>query len=64
MNLAHWLDRRAAATPEAPALFAGIRQVADYAAFAGQARAVAAWLRLRGVQPEDRVGLLMRNDPA
>lgn len=64
MNLAHWLVRRAAVSPDAPALFLGDVQVADYAAFAVQARSVAGWLQARGVQPGDRVAILMRNDPA
>lgn len=64
MNLAHWLVRRAAVSPNAPALFSGDVMVADYAAFAAQARSVASWLQGRGVQPGDRVGLFMRNDPA
>lgn len=64
MNLAQWLVRRAAVSPTAPALFSGITEVADYARFAAQAQSVAAGLQARGVQPGQRVALLMHNDPA
>lgn len=64
MNLALWLERRAALSPAAPALFAGQTLVADYADFALQARAVAGWLHQRGVVAGDRVALFMHNDPA
>ena len=40
MNLAEWLVRAATLNPEAPALFHGARQVADYAGFAARAAAI------------------------
>lgn len=63
MNLAHWLERTATATPDRPALFLGEQQVATYGTFFAQARAVAGWLQVQGVQPGDRVGIFMRNVP-
>ncbi|MBD3662890.1 AMP-binding protein [Sulfitobacter sp. TSTF-M16] len=63
MNLATWLARRAALSPEAPALFEGTEQVADYAAFADQAARVAGWLTAQAVQPGDRVAIFMGNCP-
>ena len=63
MNLAHWLVRRAALSPDWPALFSGREQVADYAAFEVKARAVAAWLQGHGIKPGDRVGIFMKNVP-
>ncbi|MGJ8628388.1 MAG: AMP-binding protein [Sulfitobacter sp.] len=63
MNLAQWLVRRAAMSPDRPALFLGLNQVADYAEFEARARAVAAWLHGQGVVPGDRVGIFMKNVP-
>jgi len=63
MNLANWLIRSGALTPDAPALFAGRDMVADYGSFARQAGQVAAGLRARGVQPGDRVAIFMKNTP-
>ncbi|MGC1497014.1 MAG: class I adenylate-forming enzyme family protein [Sulfitobacter sp.] len=63
MNLAQWLTRRAAATPERPALFDGHELVANYRAFDARARGLAAWLQDQGVQPGDRVGIFMKNVP-
>ena len=64
MNLALWLHQTAACTPDAPALFLGQEQVADYAGFAMQARAVAGWLQAQGVNPGDRVAIYLKNTPA
>lgn len=63
MNLAHWLQQRASATPDRPALFRGTEMVADYAGFAAQAAGVAGWLCAQGVQPGDRVAIYMKNCP-
>ena len=63
MNIAQWLHRRAALDPDRPALFSGHDCVADYGRFAAQARAVAGWLRARGVQAGDRVAILLPNCP-
>lgn len=63
MNIALWLAQTAAHTPERPALFRGVEQVADYAAFYGRARSVAGWLKAKGVQPGDRVAIFMANVP-
>jgi len=65
MNIAHWLRDAAERWPRRPALFEGRRQVADYQAFAAQARARALQLRhAHGIVPGDRVALLMQNSCA
>ncbi|MGI3164354.1 AMP-binding protein [Pseudooceanicola sp. 200-1SW] len=61
MNPAEWLARTASLTPEAPALFLGDRQVADYGAFARDAAAIGAGLVARGIGPGDRVALFLPN---
>ncbi|PMY44837.1 MULTISPECIES: class I adenylate-forming enzyme family protein [Pseudomonas] len=62
MNIAHWLRDAAQRWPRRAALSEGRRQVADYQAFAAQARARALQLRhAYGVAPGDRVALLMKN---
>ncbi|WP_037373584.1 class I adenylate-forming enzyme family protein [Sediminimonas qiaohouensis] len=63
VNIATWLDRRAAVDGDRPALFLGRDMVADYAGFDARAGAVAGWLAARGVMPGDRVALAMRNCP-
>ena len=63
MNLANWLQRQAQLNPERPALFAGKRQVADYATFHDRAARVASWLAAQGIASGDRVGLFMKNCP-
>jgi len=63
MNTAHWLERSAGKTPEAPAIFLGDTLVADYAAFHRKAGQVAAWLSARGIQPGDRVAVFAKNAP-
>ncbi|MDW3225526.1 MAG: AMP-binding protein [Paracoccaceae bacterium] len=63
MNLAHWLERTAQATPDRSALFLGEDCVADYAMFWARSRAVAGWLTARGVTPGDRVAIFMKNVP-
>lgn len=62
MNIAHWLRDAAQRWPRRGALFEGRRQVADYQAFAEQARARALQLRHEyGIEPGDRVALLLKN---
>lgn len=63
MNMAHWLARTAQVSGDAPALFRGERQEADYAGFYRAASGVAAALAERGVEPGDRVALFMKNVP-
>ncbi len=63
VNIATWLERRAAVDGDRPALFLGRDMVADYAGFHARAGAVAGWLVARGVMPGDRVALAMRNCP-
>ncbi|WP_420411335.1 class I adenylate-forming enzyme family protein [Roseibium sp.] len=64
MNPAEWLYRTATKTPGAPALFFGTKQIADYAAFANVAAAIAAALQQRGIERGDRVAVFMSNSPA
>jgi long-chain acyl-CoA synthetase len=63
VNLAHWLERTAVRTPDAPALFEGTRCCARYSDFWHRAQAVAGWLAQQGVTPGDRVGIFMTNCP-
>ncbi|MEO1192806.1 MAG: AMP-binding protein [Pseudomonadota bacterium] len=64
MNLAELLARAGRSEPDRAALFLGERQIATFAALAGQAAALAGGLRhLHGLQPGDRVGLVMKNCP-
>ncbi len=61
MNPAEWLLNTAKASPDAPALFHGIEEVANYAEFARRAAAIAGALAIRGIGPGDRVAILMQN---
>lgn len=62
MNPAVWLQRTALRSPDAPALFAGRRQMASYGQFYDRAAAIAgALLRDHGVQQGDRVAVFMSN---
>ncbi len=62
MDLAHWIERSAAFTPDSLAIrFAG--QDLDYAGFAGRVRRSVDRLAALGVQPGDRVAYLGRNHP-
>ncbi|MCX7892874.1 MAG: AMP-binding protein [Burkholderiales bacterium] len=64
MNVAELLARAARVFPDAPAIVAGERTHATYAAFARRAAALAAGLREDlGLAPGDRVGLFMANCP-
>ncbi|MCB1379397.1 MAG: acyl--CoA ligase, partial [Alphaproteobacteria bacterium] len=64
MNPAEWLHRTATRRPEAPALFRGARQLADYGAFAGRAAAIAGGLAARGIGRGSQVALFMTNSTA
>ena len=62
MNLAEWLARRAALSPDSPALMRGAAVVADYSAFARSAAAIGGSLASRfGFAPGDRVAILAAN---
>ncbi|AEC19036.1 fatty acid CoA ligase [Pusillimonas sp. T7-7] len=62
MNLAQWLYSRALVNPEAPALFTGTRQCADYRQFAVQASALGAYLQQQyGIKAGDRIAVYMAN---
>ena len=63
MNLALWLERTARTHGGSPALFAGQKQVADYADFHRAAMGLAAGLTAQGVRPGDRVAMFMQNCP-
>lgn len=63
MNIALWLERAASRWPEAPALFLGAGQVADYAGFHQRAAGFAVGLAQRAIGPGDRVALFMKNCP-
>ncbi|MPQ69213.1 MULTISPECIES: AMP-binding protein [Pseudomonas] len=62
MNIANWLEDTALRCPEQPALFEGLRQVANYGAFVALVRHRAAYLvNEHGIVPGDRVALFMLN---
>jgi fatty-acyl-CoA synthase len=63
MNIAHWIENWAVATPEKVAIrFAG--QAISYSEFNGQVKAVAQMLKNGlGVQPGDRIAYLGQNHP-
>lgn len=63
MNLALWLERTAMVHGDRPAIFRGAQQVFDYAGFYRAAMGLSAALRMRGVQPGDRVAMFMSNGP-
>lgn len=63
MNIASWLARTAQATPDRPALFLGRDCVASYGAFHAAALRLGAALRARGLQPGERIALVMKNCP-
>ena len=63
MNIAQWLKQVAHADPKRPALFAGMRQIADYGQFDQRAAQVAAWLLQAGIQPGDHIALYLKNQP-
>ena len=61
MNPAEWLRRSAQITPDNPALFCGVRLIADYATFAHRASSIAGALKAHGIGVGDRVGVFMKN---
>ena len=62
MNLAQWLYSRALINPEAPALFTGTKQQANYRQFAAQSAALGAHLQQQcGIQAGDRIAVYMPN---
>ncbi|MGB0901933.1 class I adenylate-forming enzyme family protein [Halocynthiibacter sp.] len=63
MNLAHWLERTARENPQAPALFLGQEQVANYREFQARAAGLARSLRDMGVMPGDRIATFVKNCP-
>lgn len=65
MNLAHLLLRSARSRGEHPAVYLGTELLYDYTTLATRAATLARSLtELHGLQPGDRVGLFMSNDPA
>ena len=64
MNLAHLLERAARDHPHAPALAWGKTVLKDHVGLLKQVSAMAAGMLGLGLQPGDRVGLMMRNHPA
>lgn len=63
MNIAQWLARNAAVTPEKNAIFHGTHCVLDYGSFHAQAGRLAAGLAARGIAPGVRVAIFMDNHP-
>ena len=64
MNTALLLARAARAHPHAPALAHGTRVLAGYAALHERTARLAGGLATLGLQPGDRIALVMRNHPA
>jgi long-chain acyl-CoA synthetase len=65
MNVAHHLDRMAALRPDAPALACGDAVLADFRGLRLRVARLAGALRGRfGLQPGDRVAIVMANAPA
>ncbi len=63
MNIAGWLQARAALDPGRPALFRGTEAVLDYGGFHAAALRLAAGLDQFGLTPGDRVAIFMKNAP-
>lgn len=63
MNIAIWLNRRAAVEPERGALFAGEHQIATYGSFSAQVLSLGAALQARGFGPGQQVAIFMKNAP-
>ena len=64
MNLAQWLDRAARASAQAPAVYVGGDLHATYGALARHVAGLAGALRSDlGLEPGERVALVMRNGP-
>ncbi len=63
MNIADWLLRTAARTPDQIALLSGTRPCATYGGFAESVAGLAAALHRHGIRPGDPVALYMGNRP-
>jgi acyl-CoA synthetase (AMP-forming)/AMP-acid ligase II len=64
MNIATWVERNALRIPDRPAHAVGDTVTATWAEFAGRVGRLAAGLRARwGLEPGDRVAIVMRNRP-
>ncbi|SHI05273.1 AMP-binding protein [Marivita hallyeonensis] len=63
MNIANWLTRTAVRSPDRPALFDGMQQVACYGEVEARSLQIAGWMRAQGVAPGDRVAVFMQNAP-
>ena len=63
MNPACWLHLAAKNTPDAPALFCGDKQVANYRQFQAAAAGLGAGLGQKGISAGDRVAIFMQNAP-
>lgn len=63
MNISLWLQRMARAHPQRPALFVGVRQIANYGQFDHCAAQAAAWFKASGIQVGDRIALHLTNVP-
>ncbi|MCB1517392.1 MAG: AMP-binding protein [Hyphomicrobiaceae bacterium] len=61
MNPAEWLQRAATRDPDAPALFRGAHQVANYGEFLRSAAGIGAALGAQGIGPGSRVAVFMAN---
>ena len=64
MNLAVWIERNARQRPQSPAIAVADTVTADWATCASRVASVAAGLRTEhGLEPGDRVAIVMRNRP-
>ena len=64
MNFATWLQQTAKRTPDAPALFTGSTQDANYAEFASRAQSIAQALQNRGILAGERIAFFAKNSTA
>ena len=63
MNIGTWLERRAAKSPEQPAVFEGQKLLARYSEFEQAVRRLAQGLVEQGIKPNDRVAIVLKNTP-
>ena len=63
MNLVHLLLRSARWQPDRPALAVGKRPVRTYREMAARVSRIASGLQKKGLKPQDRVALAMKNCP-
>lgn len=63
MNLATWVVRHGRQRPDAPAIAEGTSVHATWAEFAARAARLGGGLRTLGLEPGDRVAIVMRNRP-